>query len=199
MKQVAIYARVSTLDQDPENQLRELRSYVERRGWTLVGEFVDRGVSGAKDRRPALDRLISDARKRKIDCIAVWALDRLGRSLRHLVNLVADFEALGVDLVAYTQPIDTTTPAGKLTFQVLGAVAEFERSMIRERVRAGVAKAKASGKRLGRPRAAIDLAGARQRIEGGESLRSVARSLGTNHVTLRRALRRGTESPAPAA
>jgi DNA invertase Pin-like site-specific DNA recombinase len=195
---VALYARCSTLNgQDPEVQLRELRSYAERRGWSSVREFMDQGVSGTKDRRPALDAMLHEVRQRRLDVVLVWALDRLGRSLRHLVNLVAEFEALGVDLVVYTQPIDTTTPAGKLTFQVLGACAEFEREMIRSRVRAGVAKARAEGKRLGRPRTALDLDAARARLQGGESLRVVASAFGTTHSTLRRALTRnaGTKSP----
>ncbi len=186
----AIYARVSTYDQDPDVQLRELREFVGRRGWELVEEYVDHGVSGAKDRRPALDRLMEAARRRRVDVIVIWALDRLGRSLRHLVQTADELGALGVDLACYTQSIDTTTPAGRLTFGVLGAVAQFEREMIKERVRAGVAKAKATGKRLGRPPVALDLATARERLARGESLRSVARALNASRATLRRALAR---------
>lgn len=189
-KRVALYARVSTQDQDPDVQLRELRLYVDRRGWTLAAEHVDHGVSGAKDRRPALDRLLEDVRRRRVDVVLVWALDRLGRSLRHLVVLAGEFDALGVDLVSYTQPIDTTTPAGRLTFAVLAAAAEFERSMIRERVRAGIAKARAKGVRLGRPQARVDVEDVRARLALGDSLRAVARSLGVSHATLGRALGR---------
>jgi DNA invertase Pin-like site-specific DNA recombinase len=174
--------------QNPETQLAELRPYAELRGWTLVGEYVDEGVSGAREKRPALDRLMQDVRKRRVDVIFVWALDRLGRSLRHLVNLGAELEALGVDLVCFTQPIDTTTPAGKFTFQVLAAVSEFERQMIRARVRAGVARARASGKKLGRPMKTLDLIRARELLNGGNSLRAVARALGIHHNTLARAL-----------
>lgn len=194
---VALYARVSTADQDTETQLRELRAYVDRRGWDLAGEHVDHAVSGATTSRPALDRLMEDAKRRRIDVILVWALDRLGRSLSHLVGLVDELGSLGVDLVVYTQPVDTTTPTGKLTFQILGAVAEFERSMIRARVRAGVAKARAKGKKLGRPRAEFDLDLARERIEAGDSLRKVARLVGVHRTTLRRALDRegGAKSP----
>lgn len=185
---VAVYARVSTHDQDAEVQLRELRTYVKRRGWTLAGEFVDEGVSGAKDRRPALDRMMVAVRQRRIDVVTVWALDRLGRSLRHLVVTMDEFASLGVDLTCYSQPIDTTSPAGRLTFAVLGAVAEFEREMIRERVRAGLAKAKDSGKRLGRPAKPLDLDRARELLAGGTSFRGAARALSVHPNTLRRAL-----------
>src|SRR5206468_9767355 len=147
----AIYARVSTLDQEPENQLAELRRYVAARGWTSV-EHVDRGVSGAKDRRPALDRLLVDARRRRLDVLVVWRLDRLGRNLRHLITLLEELQALGIAFVSLGEGIDATTPAGKLQMHILGAIAEFERERIRERVLAGLARARAQGKRLGRPR-----------------------------------------------
>ena len=147
----AIYARVSTFDQEPENQLQELRRYVEARGWSAI-EFVDRGVSGAKDRRPALDQMILDAKRRKFDIVVCWRLDRLGRNLRHLVTLLDDFQALGVAFVSMGEGIDCTTPAGKLQLHILGAIAEFERARIAERVKAGLARARANGKRLGRPR-----------------------------------------------
>ncbi len=128
-RRAAIYARVSTLDQEPENQLAELRRYVQARGWTAV-EFVDRGVSGAKDRRPALDRLIRDARRRRFDVLVCWRLDRLGRSLKHLITLLDDLQALGVAFVSLAEGIDATTPAGKLQMHILGAIAEFERARI---------------------------------------------------------------------
>src|SRR5450830_1666251 len=147
----AIYARVATLDQEPENQLQELRRYVEARGWTAV-EFVDRGVSGAKDRRPALDQLLADAKRRRVDVLVCWRLDRLGRSLKHLITLLEDLQALGVAFVSLQEGIDATTPAGKLQMHILGAIAEFERERIRERVMAGLQRARAQGKRLGRPR-----------------------------------------------
>lgn len=186
----AVYARVSTTDQTPETQLGELREYVARRSWLVSAEYVDEGVSGSRTSRPALDRLVRDAKSRRIDVVVVWALDRLGRSLGHLVGLIDDFGALGVDLAVYTQPIDTTTPSGRLTFQILGAVAEFERSMIRSRVRAGVARARAQGKALGRPRADLDLDLARVRLEAGDSLSTVARVFGIHRTTLSRALAR---------
>jgi DNA invertase Pin-like site-specific DNA recombinase len=186
----AIYSRVSTANknQDPETQARELREFVARRGWTLAGGFTDRGVSGAKDRRPALDKMMESARRGDLDVIVCWSLDRLGRSLRHLVLTAEELGTLGVDLACVTQPIDTTSPTGRLTFAVLGAVAEFEREMIRERVRAGVSRAKAQGKRLGRPPLALDLARARTLLDGGASMRAAAKTLGTNARTLTRAL-----------
>lgn len=147
----AVYARVSTVDQEPENQLAEIRRYVAARGWTAV-EFVDRGVSGAKDRRPALDAMLQAARRRKVDVIVCWRLDRLGRNLRHLVTLLEELTTLGVAFVSLNEGIDATTPAGRLQMAVLGAIAEFERDRIAERVKAGLARAKAQGKRLGRPR-----------------------------------------------
>ena len=153
-RRAAIYARVSTLDQEPENQLAELRRYVAARGWTAV-EFVDRGVSGAKERRPALDRLIRDARRRRFDVLVCWRLDRLGRSLKHLVTLLDELQALGVVFVSLHEGIDATTPAGKLQMHILAAIAEFERARIAERVRAGLARARANGKRLGQKPLAI--------------------------------------------
>src|ERR671922_2743753 len=125
----AIYARVSTLNgQDPGLQLRELREYAERRGWDLVGEYIDQGVSGAKESRPSLNLLMADAQHRKFDFILVWKLDRFGRSLRHLVNALAELEALGVSFVSLRDNLDLGTPSGRLMFQIIGAMAEFERS-----------------------------------------------------------------------
>ena len=146
----AIYARVSTLDQEPENQLAELRRYADARGW-MPTEYVDHGVSGAKERRPALDRLLADARRRRFDVLVCWRLDRLGRNLRHLVTLLDELAALGVSFVSLGEGIDCTTPAGRLQLHVLAALAEFERARCVERVQAGLQRARAQGKRLGRP------------------------------------------------
>jgi DNA invertase Pin-like site-specific DNA recombinase len=145
----AVYARVSTFDQEPENQLVELRRYVSARGWSLA-EYSDRGVSGAKDRRPELDRLLADARRRRFDVLVCWRLDRLGRNLRHLVVLLEELQTLGIAFVSLGEGIDATTPAGKLQMHILAAIAEFERARIAERVRAGLQRARAQGRRLGR-------------------------------------------------
>src|SRR5262245_42325601 len=146
-----LYARVSTLDQAPENQLAPLRAYAAARGWVAT-EFVDHGVSGAKERRPALDRLLADCRRRKLDAVVVTKLDRLARSTHHLVVLGRELEALGIELVVTEQALDTSTPAGRLLFAVLGAIAEFERDLIRERVVAGMRRARSQGVRVGRPK-----------------------------------------------
>ena len=181
----AIYARVSTVDQEPENQLQELRRYVRARAWTAA-EYVDRGVSGAKDRRPALDRLLADARRRQFDVLICWRLDRLGRNLRHLITLLDELQALGVAFVSLAEGIDATTPAGKLQMHILGAIAEFERGRIVERVRAGLARAQAQGVTLGRPRRRIDPE--RLAAVAGLPDREAARRLGIPRSTLQRAL-----------
>lgn len=149
-KRAAIYVRVSTNDQSVAMQEEELLQYCGRRGWESI-LYRDHGQSGAKQDRPALDSLLSDLRKRKIDVILVWSLDRLARSLKQLLIISEDCRALGVDLVSLRQNIDTTLPAGRLTFSILGAVAEFERELLRERVKAGMAQARRAGKRIGRP------------------------------------------------
>ena len=151
---VALYVRVSTVDQEPENQLLELRRYVAARGWTAV-EYVDHGVSGAKDRRPALDQLVADVRAHRVQAVVCWRLDRLGRNLRHLVMLLDDWHSRGIAFVTMGEGIDTSTPAGRLVAGVLGSIAEFERAGIQERVRAGLARVRAQGRRLGRKPCAV--------------------------------------------
>jgi DNA invertase Pin-like site-specific DNA recombinase len=180
----AIYARVSTFDQKPENQLQELRRYVEARGWSVV-EYVDRGISGAKDRRPALDRLVADARRRRFDVLVCWRLDRLGRNLKHLITLLEEIQALGVAFVSLGEGIDCTTPAGKLQLHILAALAEFERARIAERVKAGLARVRNSGGRLGRPAAIV----AREDVTRTMhlSIRDAARALGVSRSVLHRA------------
>jgi DNA invertase Pin-like site-specific DNA recombinase len=190
----AIYARVSTFDQEPEHQLAELRRYVAARGWT-VHEYVDRGVSGAKDRRPALDSLVADARRRRFDALVVWRLDRLGRNLRHLITLLEELQALGIPFVSLNEGIDATTPAGKLQMHILGAIAEFERARIAERVKAGLQRAKAHGRRLGRPQAFVPVE--RVQAVSHASAAVAARTLGVSRSTLkrwRRQVRRSTSS-----
>ena len=149
-KRAAIYVRVSTAEQETDLQEHELREYAEHRGWSCA-VYRDRGQSGAKNDRPALTALMADLRRRKIDVVVVWALDRLARSLKQLLSIAEECRLLGVDLVSLKQNVDTTLPAGRLTFQVLGAVAEFEREMLRDRVKAGMAQARRSGKHIGRP------------------------------------------------
>ena len=158
----AMYARVSTAEQTVENQRLELNRYCEARGWTAT-EYLDEGVSGAKESRPALDRLLKDARRRRFDVVLCWSLDRLGRSLKHLVGLLDDLHSLGVGVVTLKEGLDWTTPSGRLQAQLLAIIAEFERERIRERVKLGMARAKAQGKPVGRPRRAVteaDLAAA---------------------------------------
>jgi DNA invertase Pin-like site-specific DNA recombinase len=151
---VAIYARVSTANngQDPTMQTRELREYAERRGWTVASEYVDIGISGTKETRPQLDRLMADAHRRRFDAVVVWKFDRFARSVSHLLRALETFKAQGIEFVSFSEQLDTSTPAGKLVFTVLGAVAELERSLIVERVKAGLRNARAKGKKLGRPR-----------------------------------------------
>ena len=151
---VAIYARVSTANngQDPTMQTRELREYAERRGWTVTNEYVDIGISGTKETRPQLDRLMADAHRRRFDAVVVWKFDRFARSVSHLLRALESFKAQGIEFVSFSEQLDTSTPAGKLVFTVLGAVAELERSLIVERVKAGLRNARAKGKKLGRPR-----------------------------------------------
>ncbi len=182
-----LYARVSTTGQTADNQLLALRSFAGARGWTVT-EFVDQGQSGAKERRPALDAMLAAVRARKVDVVACVKLDRLARSVHHLVAMVQEFEALGVDLVVLDQAIDTTTPSGRLLFHVLASVAEFERDLIRDRVIAGLRRARINGVRLGRPRTPVDLGRVAQMRAAGASVRGVARALGISPMSVSRAL-----------
>ncbi len=188
----AIYARVSTLDQEPENQLQELRQYVQARSWTAQ-EYVDHGVSGTKDRRPALDRLVADARRRKVDTVVVWRLDRLGRSLKHLVTLLDELQALGVGFVSLGEGIDLQTPAGRLQLHILAALSEFERARIAERVAAGLARARREGTTLGRPY--VEIPRARLAAVEGLRLREAAHRLGVSRSTLKRWRKRVQQTP----
>ena len=191
----AIYARVSTFDQEPENQLQELRQYVHARAWPAV-EYVDRGISGAKDRRPALDTLIADAKRRRFDVLVCWRLDRLGRNLRHLILFLDELSALKVSFVSLAESIDTSTPAGRLQLHVLGAIAEFERERIRERVVAGLQRARTQGKRLGRPHVRVPIE--RLQATANLSVHDTAQMLGISPSTVKRWRRRiqGQKSPA---
>jgi DNA invertase Pin-like site-specific DNA recombinase len=184
----AIYARVSTANngQDPRVQTREMEEFCERRGWTLA-ENVDVGISGTKEKRPALDRLMADAHKRKFDVVVVWKFDRFARSVSHLLRALETFNALGIAFVSLSEQLDTSTPTGKMVFTVLGAVAESERSLIVERVRAGLRNARAKGKTLGRPRKFVDAGRITALRAQGLSLRSIAAELRVGLATLHRA------------
>lgn len=186
---VALYARVSTCNgqQDPELQLRELREYAKHRDLTIVGEYIDR-ISGSKDSRPALNRLMADASRRKFDAVLVWKLDRFGRSLRHLVNALAELEALGLTFISLRDNLDLSTPSGRLMFQIIGAMAEFERALIQERVRAGLRNARAKGRRLGRPRVIVDAAKIAFLRAQGRSWAEIVVELGIGKGTAQRAL-----------
>ena len=188
----ALYARVSTRDkgQDPEMQLTELREFAAKRGWQLAGEFVDVGVSGSKDSRPQLDAMMRLAQSRKLDVIAVWKLDRFGRSLRHLVDSLEELKAVGCTFVSLRDNLDLTTPAGRMMFHVIGAMAEFERELIRERVRAGLAHARSKGKKLGRPRVKRegdpDFKVIRQMRDEGRSYGKIADAMGRSKADVYR-------------
>ncbi len=190
----AIYARVSTLNgQTPENQLVQLRGVADKAGWTVVGEFVDHGISGAKgrDQRPAFDRLCRAATRREIDVVMAWSVDRLGRSLQDLVAFLGDLQASDVDLYLHQQGVDTTTPGGKALFQMMGVFAEFERAMMRDRIKAGLARARAQGKRLGRPPVPPEVEQAiRDARAEGKGMLKIARELGVGTTTVQRVLLR---------
>jgi DNA invertase Pin-like site-specific DNA recombinase len=186
---VGLYARVSTLaGQSPEMQLVELREYAARRGWQVIEEYVDHGVSGAKESRPALNRLMADAKQRRFDVIAVWKIDRFGRSLKHLVNALAELESLGIAFVSLKDSLDLTTASGRLLFQLVAAMAEFERALIQERVRAGIRNARSKGRKLGRPRLEVDSGRIIRLRANGASLRAISVQLGISVGSVHRAV-----------
>jgi DNA invertase Pin-like site-specific DNA recombinase len=190
----AIYARVSTTNhgQDVGMQTRELREYCERRGWEVAGEHVDVGISGTKAKRPQLDLLIADAHRRNFDVVVVWKFDRFARSVSHLLRALETFQALGIEFVSLTEGVDTSTPMGKMVFTVLGAVAELERSLIVERVKAGLRNARAKGKRLGRPRKVLPDSRITLLRARGCSWRTIARQIGCSARTARRSWQKPT-------
>jgi DNA invertase Pin-like site-specific DNA recombinase len=191
---VALYARVSTLaGQSPEMQLTELREYASRRGWEISGEYVDAGVSGSRESRPELNRLMADVHRRFFDAVLCWKIDRFGRSLKHLVNALADLNSYGVAFVSLHDNLDLSTPSGRLMFQIIGAMAEFERSLIQERVRSGLRNAKLKGKTLGRPSRIVSLDEMTRLREQGASLRDIAKIVGVSYVTVRTRLLRGVK------
>ena len=190
---MALYARVSTKDkgQDPETQLQPLRDLARARGYQVTGEYVDHGISGAKERRPELDRLMRDAKRKQFDAAVVWRFDRFARSTAHLLAALASFQKLHIDFVSLMESIDTSTPVGKMVFTILGAVAEMERSLIRERVQAGLARARREGKRFGRPVAPVNFAEASRMVAEGATIYGMAKHFGCSRSSVRRALARG--------
>jgi len=185
---VAVYARASTFGkgQDTEVQLRELREYASRRGWQLSGEYVDVGISGAKERRPQLDRLLADAHRRRFDAVAVWRFDRFARSVSHLLHALETFKALGIEFVSLSEQVDTSTPTGKMVFTVLGAVAGLQRSLIAEREKGGLRNARANGKRLDRPPKDLDPETIASLRNKGLGWRAIAKQLRVGVGTLYR-------------
>ncbi len=191
----ALYARVSTTNhgQDVNMQLPELREYCQRRGVEIAGEYTDT-ASGSKDSRPELNRLMADAKPRRFDAVCVWKLDRFGRSLRHLVNALADLESLGLSFISIKDNLDLSTPSGRLMFQIIGAMAEFERSLIQERVKAGLRNARAKGKTLGRPRKVVDAARIARLRAQGRSIREIAQELRCSRSLVHKTLANGEDS-----
>ena len=185
---VALYARVSTEGQDPEVQLMALRAHATQRGWQVVEEFVDRGVSGAKERRPALDRLMKRAWAGHVQVVLVWRFDRLARSVKHLVAALETFRSLHVEFVSLQEQLDTATPIGQAMFTIIGAMAQLERDIIRERIKAGLERAKARGIRLGRPRVPVVAAALLALRDQGLSVGAMARQLRCSRSTVRRYL-----------
>lgn len=186
---VAIYARISTHNhcQNPETQLIPLRNYIKNRGFQLFDEYIDT-ASGIKEKRPQLSKLMIDAKRRNFDCVLVWKLDRLGRSLKHLISLIEEFEALGIQFISYTEAMDTTLPSGRLLFSIVGAIATFERDLICERVKTGLSRVKAQGKRLGSPTVRYKKDDIFVLSQQGLSSRAIGKKLGISHSTVTRAL-----------
>lgn len=188
-QKVALYARCSTLDQKADLQLDALRQLAEQRGWKVVGEFVDLGISGSKDRRPQLDQMMKQVRAGKVTLVACWKMDRLARSLRHLLTMVDEFRSSNVDLVSVSDSIDTSNPSGRFALHVLGSVAELERELIRERCTAGIEAARRRGVRLGRPRKRLDLERAAELRASGKSFKEIASAMGVSVGKVHGALR----------
>jgi DNA invertase Pin-like site-specific DNA recombinase len=184
----ALYLRVSTSQQTTSNQRRELESYCERQGWQVAEIYDDSGVSGSKQERPALDRMLKDATAGKFQVVVVWKIDRLARSVAHLLSILQQLQSAGVGFCSTTQQLDTTTPYGRMVTQLLGCIAEFERSLVVERVKIGMASARARGSKIGRPRTAVDIRKALELRMKGLGLKQIARLIGVPRSTLHRTL-----------
>ncbi len=185
---VALYARVSTTEQSTDSQLLDLRRYVADRSWQSYKEYCDEGISGTKDSRPALNELMNDARKRRFDAVLVWRFDRFARSTQHLINALEEFKNLGIDFVSYQENIDTSSPLGSAIFTIISAVAQLEKDIIAERVKAGLRKAVENGKKLGRPKVRVDEYEIRRLRSEGWSLRQIAAELNVSKNTVARHL-----------
>jgi DNA invertase Pin-like site-specific DNA recombinase len=193
----AVYARVSTNNgQDPHMQIRELREYCKRRGWDIAGEYVEAGVSGAKEHRPQLDALLTVCRKRRVDAVVVYRYDRFARSLRQLVNALEEFRSLGIEFISLHEGVDTSTPNGRLVFGIFASIAEFERELIRDRVKSGIAAARSKGKRLGRPRVSVDAERIIALRASGLSWPKIAAELGISVGTAYQAAKKLSTIPA---
>jgi DNA invertase Pin-like site-specific DNA recombinase len=194
----ALYARISTLNhgQDPEVQLRELREFCQRRGFTIAHEYVDKGISGSREKRPALDELLADCHKRRLDAVVVYRYDRFARSLRQLVNALEEFRSLGIEFISIHEGVDTSTPNGRLVFGIFASIAEFERELIRDRVRSGLAAARAKGKNIGRPRVSLDVLQIMSLRREGRSWSEITRETGISKGTAQRAVADLPKSPA---
>ena len=198
-RRAALYLRVSTQDQTTENQRRELAAVAERAGWLIVETYEDAGISGAKgrDKRPAFNQLLKDAARRRFDLVAAWSVDRLGRSLQDLVHFLEDIHGYGIDLYLHQQGLDTSTPAGRAMFQMLGVFSEFERALIRERIAAGLARARAEGKTLGRPKSSADIEAAiRASLAAGTGVLKTARTVGVGTSVVQRVKAGMVQDPA---
>jgi len=187
---VAVYARVSTTDQSTDSQLLDLRRYVSERGWNIFKEYVDEGISGTKDSRPALNELMNDAKKRRFDVVLVWRFDRFARSTKHLILALEEFKNLGIDFVSYQENIDTSSPLGSAIFTIISAVAQLERDIIAERVKAGLRRARENGKKLGRPCTDVNRKEIQELRSQGLSHRAIATQLGISHSTVGQILRK---------
>ncbi|MDA2924635.1 recombinase family protein [Acidobacteria bacterium AH-259-L09] len=191
MKRIAVYARVSKATaQTNENQLLDLRRYVSDRGWEILREYCD-GVTGTKDNRPALNELMNDAKKRKFDVVLCWRFDRFARSTKHLILALEEFRNLGIDFVSFQENIDTSSPLGAAIFTIISAVAQLERDIIAERVKAGLRRAKENGKKLGRPELSADVQEIQRLRSERLSLRAIAKQVGVSHTKIAKILKDG--------
>jgi len=198
MKRAALYCRVSTLDQNPETQLRELRQFAGQRGFQVAKEYVDRGVSGTKARRPGLDRMLEDARRRRFDVVLVWAFDRMARSVRHFLEVLDELNHLGIEFVSFRESVDTSGPLGRAMVVIVSAIAELERNLIVERVRAGMRRARAEGRQIGRAPFRVDRGQVVRDRLSGMTLTQVARRHSISRASVCRLVRESGFAP-PAA